>query len=241
MSQKRIRYNKKKNKLRNLIITLIFLFTMGFLFGNITGKVSSFFSQKQSQNNANASSKSYEKNVPKTSYNSNGQAPPNKTSKEILLSAAGDCTLGRDDKYSYDCSLPQVLKQHNNDYSYIFKNVNSIFKNSDISICNFEGTLTTSNKKASKKFTFKAPFDYAKILTAGHIDGVNLSNNHTMDYMEKGFEDTKEALKNENINIFGENNVWIKEINGVKLGFLGYKGFSDDPNLLEKIKNDIAS
>lgn len=25
------------------------------------------------------------------------------------------------------------------------------------------------------------------------------------------------------------------------MGFLGYKGFSDDPNLLEKIKNDIAS
>ncbi|WP_085829508.1 CapA family protein [Clostridium massiliodielmoense] len=242
MTRKKHRTNKKKFKFRNIIIAVIFLFTMGFLCGNITGRVSSFFSQKQPENNTNlSSSRSSEKDISKTKLKINGQSSSNNDYKEILLSAVGDCTLGRDDKYSYESSLPKVLNQNNNDYSYIFKNVSSIFKNSDISICNFEGTLTTSTSKASKRFTFKAPLHYAKILTAGNIDGVNLSNNHTMDYMQQGFEDTKKALKNENINFFGEDNVWIKEVKGIKLGFLGYKGFSDTPDLLEKIKNDITN
>ncbi|EDS77439.1 encapsulation protein CapA [Clostridium botulinum C str. Eklund] len=242
MTRKKHRTNKKKFKFRNIIIAIVFLFTMGFLCGNITGRVSSFFSQKQSKNNTNPSSlESSKKDISEANPKVSRQASSNKDYKEILLSAVGDCTLGRDDKYSYESSLPQVLKQNNNNYSYIFKNVSSIFKNSDISICNFEGTLTTSTSKASKRFTFKAPLDYAKILTAGNIDGVNLSNNHTMDYMQQGFEDTKKALKNENINFFGGDNVWIKEVKGMNLGFLGYKGFSDTPDLLGKIKNHVTN
>lgn len=162
------------------------------------------------------------------------------TYTEILLSSAGDCTLGSDDKYSYENSLPHVLKKNNNDYSYFFKNVYSIFSNDDITTVNFEGTLTNSSAKADKQFAFKAPPEYAKILSSSSIEGVNLSNNHTFDYLSNGFKDTKEALKSENINYFGEGNKWIKEVKGVKLGFLGYKGYYSSKELQSKIKNDIS-
>jgi len=159
---------------------------------------------------------------------------------EILLSSAGDCTLGSDDKYSYEDSLPYVLKKNNNDYSYFFKNVYSIFSNDDITTVNFEGTLTNSSTKADKQFAFKAPPEYAKILSTSSIEGVNLSNNHTFDYLNNGFKDTKEALKKENIKYFGQDDTWIEEVKGVKLGFLGYKGYYNSKELQNKIKKDIA-
>ncbi|KOA19393.1 capsule biosynthesis protein CapA [Clostridium homopropionicum DSM 5847] len=162
------------------------------------------------------------------------------TYTEILLSSTGDCTLGSDDKYSYEDSLPHVLKKNNNDYSYFFKNVYSIFSSDDITTVNFEGTLTNSSTKADKQFAFKAPPEYAKILSSSSIEGVNLSNNHIFDYLNIGFKDTKEALKKENIKYFGEGNTWIEEVKGVKLGFLGYKGYYNSKELQNKIKNDIS-
>ncbi|WMJ80810.1 CapA family protein [Clostridium sp. MB40-C1] len=167
--------------------------------------------------------------------------PVQNTNASILLTSVGDCTLGRDDKYSYEGSLPHILKKNNNDYSYIFKNVYDIFKNDDITTANLEGTFTDSTQKATKSFNFKAPSEYANILTKGSIEGVNLSNNHIYDYLEKGFEDTKKALKDANIPFFGEGNVWKTEIKGIKLAFLGYRGFYSSATFLNKVSQDIKS
>jgi hypothetical protein len=160
---------------------------------------------------------------------------------EIVISSVGDNTLGNDDKFTSSSSLPQVLKRNNNDYAYFFKNVADIFKDDDITTGNLETTFTDSAKKAEKEFAFKGPAAYAKSFPLGGIEGVNLSNNHIYDYLEKGFQDTLKALQAENVNYFGEGHQWITEVKGVKIGFLGYKGYWYDNNVLKKIKNDIAS
>lgn len=161
----------------------------------------------------------------------------------VTISSAGDCTLGTDDNFSKDFSLPAMAKKQNNDYSYFFKNVVDIFKNSDISTVNLETTLTNSNSKVKKEgnitFNFKGNPEYSKILTLGSINAVNISNNHIYDYGNQGLLDTITSLKSENINYFGEGNKWITEVKGNKFGFLGYMGFSDDNTLLKKIKTDI--
>lgn len=158
---------------------------------------------------------------------------------EITLSSVGDCTIGSDNKFSYDGTLMQVFNNNNNDYSYFFKNVVGIFKKDDITIANLETTFTNGTEKADKEFTFKAPPEYAKALTSGSIEGVNIANNHIRDYLEKGLTDTKSSLKAEKINYFGEGEKWITEIKGVKLGFLGYRGFSYDKSFLAILKQDI--
>ena len=161
----------------------------------------------------------------------------------ITISSAGDCTLGTDDTFSYDASLPAMIRKQNNDFSYFFKNMVDIFKNSDISTVNLETALTNSNSKVKKPgnitFNFKGKPEYSKILTLGSINAVNISNNHIYDYGSQGLLDTITSLKSENINFFGENNKWITEKKGVKFGFIGYMGFSDDSRLLSKIKKDI--
>jgi hypothetical protein len=159
---------------------------------------------------------------------------------EIVISSVGDNTLGNDDNFAVYGSLPEVLKRNNNDYSYFFKNVSHIFKADDITTGNLETTFTDSTKKAEKQFAFKGPTAYAKAFPLGGIEAVNLSNNHIYDYLEKGFEDTLKALETENVNYFGEGHQWISEVKGVKIGFLGYKGYWYDNNFLKKIKNDIA-
>jgi poly-gamma-glutamate synthesis protein (capsule biosynthesis protein) len=53
------------------------------------------------------------------------------------------------------------------------------------------------------------------------IDAVNLANNHTYDYSKKGYDDTVAALENEKIKYFGNGEILIEEINGIKVGFIG--------------------
>lgn len=158
---------------------------------------------------------------------------------EVLLSFAGDCTIGTDPNFAYENSIIHVYNKNGNDPSYFFKNVANIFKEDDLSIVNLENNFTDSKDKAEKQFTFKSPPSYAKALTAGYIDGVNIANNHIYDFKQRGFDDTIETLKNNNINFFGEGFKWIKEIKGVKLGFLGYRGFNDYPEFRVQIENDI--
>jgi len=158
---------------------------------------------------------------------------------EVLLSAVGDCTIGTDSKFGYSNTLPAMALKPNNNFSYYFKNVYNIFSKDDVTIANLETTFTDSNDKADKQFNFKATSDYAKSLTLGSIEGVNLSNNHIYDYKEKGFEDTENALEKENINFFGEGSKWITKIKGQPFGFLGYRGWSLDKDFLDKLKLDI--
>ncbi len=162
------------------------------------------------------------------------------TNTEVLLSAVGDCTIGTDSKFGYANSLPAMAQQSSKGFAYYFKNVHSILSKDDVTIANLETTFTNSNDKADKQFNFKTSSDYAKSLTLGSIEGVNISNNHIYDYKQKGFLDTKNALEEEKINYFGEGSKWSTKIKNQSFGFLGYRGWSLDKSFLDKVKGDIA-
>jgi len=235
---KKRRFNKKK-AIKNLslllffsiILTLITIKTVSLVFtkNNVTNDIPKEQVIKPTENN--------------TSSNSNTVIIPPKvenTHTEVLLSAVGDCTIGTDSKFGYANSLPAMVSQADNGFSYLFKNVYSIFSADDVTIANLETTFTDSNDRADKQFNFKAPSDYAQSLTLGSIEGVNLSNNHIYDYKEKGFQDTKLALEKEKINYFGEGSKWVTKIKDQSFGFLGYRGWSLDEGFLNKLKEDIA-
>jgi len=160
---------------------------------------------------------------------------------EITISSVGDCTLGYDDDLGYSGSFPYIFDKNNKDYSYFFKNTTEIFKNDDLTTANLETTFTDATVKAQKTYNFKTPADQTKILTYGGIDAVNISNNHIYDYLDQGYEDTKTALTDAGIGFFGEGSRYIKEIDGVKFGFLGYRAFESSDSFLNKLKTDIAS
>ena len=105
----------------------------------------------------------------------------------LTLSVVGDCTLGTDETFDYDTSLNACYD--NNGKDYFFKNVKSIFEADDLTIANFEGTLTDSDAREDKTFAFKAPAEYAQILTSGSVEAVNTANNHSHDYGEQSYTD----------------------------------------------------
>lgn len=124
---------------------------------------------------------------------------PTPVTSQIVISAAGDCTLGSDPAFSYAGGFHARFQEEGEDYAYFFENVADIFRADSFTFVNFEGTLTEETKRADKTYTFKGPAEYAKILTAGDIEVVSLANNHTYDFGETGFADTKAALDAEEI------------------------------------------
>lgn len=145
--------------------------------------------------------------------------------KTITISFAGDCTLGYDMNFSYHNSFPHQLEIQGNNYGYFFEKVKSIFENDDLTIVNLETTLTTSTKKADKKFRFKGDPSYTNILKEGNIEMVNISNNHIYDYFQKGFLDTINALKDGGILYSGEGHIEYYCVKDITIASLGYRGW----------------
>lgn len=149
----------------------------------------------------------------------------------ITLSAAGDCTLGIDSRYSHNFNKYYRKKGD----SYFFKKVKPIFSQDDITIVNFEGTLTTNKKRARKTFTFKGPKKYASILKKGSVEVVNLANNHSKDYGKSSLTHTQNTMRKNNIGYCRNTVIHYQTVNDVKMAFLGFSA-------LEKVtKNHIKT
>ena len=163
--------------------------------------------------------------------------------QQIIISAAGDCTLGTDTKFGIYGSFQQELKKFNNDYSHFMKNVAPIFKEDDYSLVNLETTLTDATVKVDKGggtvYHFKGPKEYINILSTSYIDGVTIDNNHIYDYGQKGLNDTINTLNEYKIDYCGRGNKVVREVKGIKMGILGYSSFRESEELKNNIKNDI--
>jgi poly-gamma-glutamate capsule biosynthesis protein CapA/YwtB (metallophosphatase superfamily) len=171
--------------------------------------------------------------------NTNIEPAVNDTIKKITISAAGDCTLGTDKSFSYNGSFTSEVDKQNDDFSYFFRNVKDIFDKDDITIVNLESPLTTSNQMADKQFRFKGDPKYVDILKLGSVEVVNIANNHTRDYLQQGVNDTIKYLRQGGIGFVGEGNKYLTEKNGIKIGMLGYTGWSNDISIKNNIKKDI--
>ncbi len=156
----------------------------------------------------------------------------------ITLSFTGDCTIGSDESYTGH-TFHKVYRDVN-DPAYFFKGVNDVFTNDDYTLINLEGAFTNESKKAVKKFRYKGPPNYCEIIEKGSIEGVTLANNHTLDYLQNGYNETVETLKEWNIDYTNEDTYIIKEIKGAKIGFLGYKAWSNEERVNALLIKHIA-
>jgi len=144
----------------------------------------------------------------------------------LMISAVGDCTIGNDSKVGNGWNnFNSYLK--NGDYGYYFRGVYDVLNKDDITIANLEGTFTEETDKAVKTFNFKNTKDYINVLTEGSVEIVNLANNHTYDYKDKGYKDTIAALDEYDLPYFGYENYTIKEINNIKIGFAGLNYYDE--------------
>lgn len=157
----------------------------------------------------------------------------------LTLTFAGDCTLGMDDSFTYSTSFNAKFEEKGADY--FLSNVRDYFSGDDLTVVNFEGTITDSTDVADKTWTFKGDKDYVNVLTTSSVEVCNLANNHTQDYGETGFSDTKAALSEAGLQYFGFEDTAIVEVNGVKVGFTGQFTVYEDESHLTELKENIQS
>lgn len=145
------------------------------------------------------------------------------------------------------------------DFSHMFTGISKFVKNSDIAI----GTLETNfvDGKYSGVGKYNSPIEFLKAVKDSGIGLVSLAHNHVLDYGTQGLETTISKIKEQNIEITGikenlertneqDENTFdeekqenpdftgnIKEINGIKVAFLGYTyGLSNENEVNEEEK-----
>lgn len=156
----------------------------------------------------------------------------------FTISAVGDCTFGTDENFAYEGSMPAKYDEVG-DFNYFFENVKSVFEEDDLTIVNFEGTLTDSTTREDKQFAFKADKSYAEILTDGFVEAANLANNHSKDYGEQSYNDTMDAFDEAGITNFGYDRVAIKKVKGIKVGLVGTYVLADGLGVKDSMEKNI--
>ena len=233
-------YQEKRQKL--LIATGIGIFVLVFILilAGIRG-CSNYMSSRQAAAKKTFSMNASEDNSQKASSDSQNTDSSNATVSSpvsLTLSVVGDCTLGTDETFDYDTSLNAYYENYGADY--FLQNVKDIFSADDLTIANFEGTLTDSDEREDKTFAFKAPASYASILTGGSVEAVNTANNHSHDYGEQSFDDTLAALDDAGIVHFGYDETAVMDVKGIKVGLVGIYELYDHLEREQQLKDNIA-
>lgn len=146
------------------------------------------------------------------------------------------------------CQMDMVEDAYSNgayDFSSMFSNITKFVQNSDLAI----GTLETNfiDGKYSGVGKYNSPIEFLTAVKQSGIDLVSLAHNHELDYGIDGLNTTINKVQEQNISITGisnnkenENKDFtgiIKEINGIKIAFIGYTyGLSNENELTEEEK-----
>ena len=176
-------------------------------------------------------------------------AEPEETGPEIIeitISAAGDCALGGDLRNGPNGFMRELQKQED-DYTYFLKNVAHIFEADDLTIVNMEGTFAEHGENAGRTFILRAPPELVEVFTSSGVDVVTIANNHSMDYLRRGYDETIAVLEEAGIGYFGNEYTPIVEVKGIKIGLFGYTYWestkaakSKIAEVIQKLRDDGA-
>jgi len=158
---------------------------------------------------------------------------PTPTPEHINVSFIGDCTLG--EPLAWDGSNIGFDAVVDGDMEYCFSNASEILSADDMTLANFEGTLTDATSHLDKEFVFGSPAEYAQMLVNGSVECVNLANNHTYDYLEEGIQDTQQALTDYGILWSNEYSIATYEVRGVIIGMAGTSFTSSEQTMFDAI------
>ena len=115
------------------------------------------------------------------------------------------------------------------DFSYVFEDIKEYVSSADISIGNLETTFAGKDRGYSNYPRFNTPEQLAYNLKDFGIDVLSTANNHSMDTNYNGVVSTLNYLDDAGISHVGTNTSWydqneilIKEVNGIKIAFLAF-------------------
>lgn len=171
-------------------------------------------------------------------------------SRTITVTCTGDMTIGGDNYHKKGKKFYQELEKNNNNISFTMANVRDIFRHDDLTLVNFEGTLTdrkeVPDNKKGNQFLFNISPDYVTVLSDNYIEAVSLENNHVYDHGEAGYEDTIAALEGKGIIYSNSKQLGVFSVDGISVAMLSYlcidrydKPVDGYENLYAKVDADI--
>ena len=169
----------------------------------------------------------------------------------LTMTFTGDFTIGRNAKTKKDI-FNDELKAHGGDVNFTMANIRDILLEDDMTLVNFEGTLTNSTyipaNKKNNSFLFSAPPEYVSVLSDNGVECVSLENNHVMDHGEEAYQDTKNALSNAGIVYSNSTEMGVYSVKGIDVCMLSYlcidrydKPVDGYANLYAKVEADIRA
>lgn len=196
-------------------IIIVLFATLGFITGLFTTKIYLIKSSNQTASIISATNSLIDNTETK------------KQPDETKLFFVGDIMLDRAVRTS-------VVKNFNNDYSALFKNLSEL-KEADILFGNLEGNISDIGNNVGSKYSFRMdPVVLPAIKDAG-FDIVSFANNHVGDWNIPAFKDTIIRLSNIGILKTGAGSTkyeagtpTIIDKNGIKFGFLGFSDVGPD-------------
>ncbi len=162
----------------------------------------------------------------------------------ITITGTGDFTVGGDSRKSSNIWYTELKKQ-GGDPNFAMKNIRDILMADDLTIVNFEGTLTNStyvpSSKRENQFLFSAPPEYVSMLTENGIESVSLENNHVLDHGQEVWDETKQHLSDAGVIWSGDGQLGVIKVKGVEIAMLSYLCIDRYSQLWDKVPADIAA
>lgn len=147
-------------------------------------------------------------------------SPKLKQGAETTIMLTGDVMLGR-------TVMTKSLDSGNPNYP--FEKVSTELGKADLVFVNLENPIISNCPRNTESLIFCANPSMVEGLVAAGIGIINLANNHSRNYGERGLSETIEILDEKEISITGLGELVVKEIKGIKYGFLGFDFISKTP------------
>jgi poly-gamma-glutamate synthesis protein (capsule biosynthesis protein) len=138
----------------------------------------------------------------------------------ITLVFVGDIMLSR--------SVGNKMAAENN-WKWPFEKIGDYLAGADLTFGNLEGPISSQGRNVGSIYSFRTDPKVVEGLKFAGFDILSVANNHIGDWSKTAMDDTFAILKDNGIEYAGggaseqeAHSVKIKEVNGVKFGFLAY-------------------
>lgn len=162
----------------------------------------------------------------------------------LTITCTGDFTIGGDSRKKSNI-FDAELKEHGGDVNFTMQKMRDYFLEDDLTLVNFEGTLTEStyvpSNKKENSFLFSAPPSYVSVLSENGVEAVSLENNHVMDHGEEVYAETQNVLSDAGIVWSNSEHMGIFAVKGIEVAMLSYLCIDRYDSLWDKVPADIAA
>ena len=134
-------------------------------------------------------------------------------SSEVTVILTGDVMLGRS---------VEAESAENGDYAYPFRKVGEKLQGAAIVFINLENPIIEDCPVHLEGFKFCASPKMLEGLTFAGVDIVNLANNHSGNFGQKGIEETQRKLEEKGIKATGLGELVVLKREDTLFGFLGF-------------------